>query len=275
MIVGTTWRSEIRTFYNVSIDQQVATVAFVDRNTIAADAAVEPHLEFADLVTQLSFDDTVRVIVLRGHNDASFLTPVSPPPERAAGPGSLGEHRLWQASTGIVRAHLAVATCDKPVVVRIGGDAINIGSSYVFAADISVADESARIADNHLGMGEVQPAPWRIGTVPGDGGTALVPMFLSPARAKEYLMLAREYTAKDLERLGVINWAVPTEEVDQKVDSIVSALLRRSAYALAWTKRIANKRIVDQLNLALDPSVAYQLVSILQFRAAGTDAFDL
>jgi enoyl-CoA hydratase len=100
--------------------------------------------------------------------------------------------------------------------------------------------------------------------VPGDGGCALVPLFMTPARAKEYLLLAREYTASELARLGIINYAVPANKLDATVDDIVARLLKRPAYALAWAKRIANKRVTDHLNMTLDAASAYEQLNKLQ-----------
>ena len=51
-------------------------------------------------------------------------------------------------------------------------------------------------------------------------------------------MLGKRFTAQDLAELGIVNYAVPGAELDAKVDEIVQALLRRSSFALAWTKRI-------------------------------------
>lgn len=262
-------------FYELRREGGVATVSFTDRATIPpGPIAAEPHFEFAELLSALAFDKTVRVVVLRGHHDGQFLTPVRPPPERETGPPSLSASRVWRVSSGIVHAHLALAMLDKPVVARVGGDAINVGCSYLLASDIIVADETARVADNHLGMGEVEPWGWRMGTVPGDGGAALAPLHFGPTLAKEFLMVARIYDARTLANMGVINWAVPFDQLDAKLDEVVQGLLRRPAYALAWTKRMANKRLVQQLNRTLDPAIGYQLVNLLQFIAEPTAPFD-
>ena len=53
------------------------------------------------------------------------------------------------------------------------------------------------------------------------------------------------------------------------VDDIVGRLLKRSAYALAWTKRVANRPVVQQLNLVLDAAAAYEMVNFLQTQRPG------
>jgi enoyl-CoA hydratase/carnithine racemase len=92
------------------------------------------------------------------------------------------------------------------------------------------------------------------------------------AMAKEYLMLAKPFTAAELAARGIVNYAVPAGELSAKTDEIVAALLRRSSYALAWTKRTINRRVADQLNMTLDASAAYEMVNFLQIgRLGGND----
>ncbi|HZP89172.1 MAG TPA: enoyl-CoA hydratase-related protein, partial [Burkholderiales bacterium] len=101
-------------------------------------------------------------------------------------------------------------------------------------------------------------------------GGALVPLFMPPTLAKEYLMLARPFTAKDLANYGIVNHAVPASELDVTVDSIVSRLLRRSSYALAWTKRVANRLVASQLARTLDAGMAYEMINFLQRAESGS-----
>ena len=85
-------------------------------------------------------------------------------------------------------------------------------------------------------------------------------------------MLGKPYTGADLAEAGYINEAVPRERLDAVVDDIVERLLKRSSYALAWTKRTINRRLADQLNMTLDASAAYEMVNFLQIdRLNGED----
>jgi enoyl-CoA hydratase len=263
--------------YEVKIADQVAHVALVyharsrarERGLMPAD----PHWELFELMNYLRTDNSVRIVVLSGERDGTFLTvePIVGDGGDTTAHFKQGSERLWKASTAIVRMHEAMAELDRPIIAKVNGDVIGLGASIMYAADLIVAREDARIVDNHLGMGEVEPFLSPHGVLPGDGGTALLPLFMSPARAKEFLMLAREDTAADLARMGVINYAVPAAELDALVDSLVERLLRRPAYALAWTKRVANKHVVDQLHRTLDVGIAYEMVNMYQLAAEGTD----
>lgn len=257
----------------VTVDRKVARIALVRQ---ASRRAMEqgrdpeaPHWELQQILRRVQLDRSVRVVVIEGEQDGEFLCPTP----RGGSTVSFGQpsNAMWRASTSILRMHQAMARLDVPIIAKVNGDAISLGASIVYAADLIVAREDARIADNRLGMGEVDPMLTRLGAVPADGGISLAPLFMSAARAKEYLMLARVDTAVDLARRGIINYAVPAAELDALVDGLVARLLRRPADALAWTKRVANQRIVDRIHRTLDPSVAYGMVNMYQVVDDGSE----
>lgn len=255
----------------VEIDGPVATVTIVAPRKLVGGTS-DLHWDLGEVFSDLRGENSVRVVVLTGshgefyvpmppdfYDNAELRAYVSDPP------------KAWKTFTGILRTHQAMAEIEKPIVGKVNGDAFGFGSSLTFACDLIYAAEGARFVDIHLGMGEADGGP-RFGLVTGDGGSALVPLFMSPAKAKEYLMLAREYPAGELAAMGVINEAVPGERLDAVVDDVVARLLKRSAYALAWTKRTINRRIVDTLNMTLDAAAAYEMVNFLQLdRLGGTD----
>lgn len=176
----------------------------------------------------------------------------------------------------MLRTHSAMAEIEKPIIGKINGHAIGFGSSLAFACDLIVAARDAVLVDMHLGMGEVEEGGPEFGIVPGDGGASLVPLFMSPAIAKEYLMLAKRYTAQELADAKIINYAVDAAELDSVTNDLADRLLRRPSYALAWTKRVINRRIVDTLNMSLDAGAAYEMVNFLQLEKFGwTDPKEL
>jgi enoyl-CoA hydratase/carnithine racemase len=87
---------------------------------------------------------------------------------------------------------------------------------------------------------------------PGDGAGALVPLFMPPTKAKEYLFLSPGYTAKELAAMNIVNYAVPMDRLDPVLDDLIERLLKRPPRTLARTKRAVNKTLVHQVNLAYD-----------------------
>src|SRR5262249_13431888 len=97
--------------------------------------------------------------------------------------------------------------------------------------------------------------------VTGDGGSVFAPLKMPLALAKEYLMLARPFTAKELAAMGVVNYAVPAAELDAKTDEIAQRLLKRNAYALALCKRVLNKQAMAAFNLVHDAALGYEFLN--------------
>jgi enoyl-CoA hydratase len=254
---------------NLSIEGPVATVTILAPKSLTGGTA-DLHWELGEVFSALRGNNDVRIVVLTGSHGEFYI-----PREKDFYTSEKAKAYLtnpkgsWMTFTGVLRTHQAMAELEKPIVAKVGGHAIGFGSSLVFACDLIVAAEDACLIDMHLGMGEVPEGGPAFGIVPGDGGASLVPLFMSPALAKEYLMLAKRYTARELADAKIINAAVAPGDLDAAVDDYVARLLKRPSYALAWTKRIINRRIVDTLNSSLDAGAAYEMVNFLQLQHTG------
>lgn len=257
-------------------DGHVATIRIFRPKDLERGTA-DLHWELGEIFSALRGDKGVRAVILTGSEDLFYA-----PRDRQFYETHKGSEYLtkptkaWETFTGIVRTHMAMAELEKPIVARVNGHAVGFGSSLVLACDFIVAVKDATIVDMHLGMGEVPEGGPSFGVVPGDGGAALVPLFMPPTMAKEYLMLAKRYKASELRDRGIVNYAVEEEDLDAKVDDLVAGLLRRPSYALAWTKRVVNRHLVNQLNMTLDAGAAYEMVNFLQLERNGwKNDFDL
>jgi len=235
-------------------------------------------LELGRLMNEFREDRDVRVIVLTGARDGVFLA--SGPSSIYAVPEAVAHVtdpvNSWHLM-GVIRTHTAMAEIEKPIVAKVNGDAIGFGQSVMFSSDFAIAREDAVINDVHMGQGTVLrsdgsgPVGPGFGLVPGDGAGAVVPLFMSPMKAKEYLMLSETLTGAELAAMNCINAAVPAAELDARVDELVEKLLSKSAYALGWTKRLVNRHVFEQLNRALDLSLAYEHITIMQSEKLGFD----
>ncbi len=209
----------------------------------------------------------MRVIVITGEQNGVFSLGPTTEQYRAAmeRPGTLTEpHRLWHTFTGLIRCHEAMAQIEKPIIARVNGTVMGFAPAFMFGCDFIIAREDAVVGDTHLALGELEPYGAPFGIVPGDGGMATAPLFFAPPVLKEYLMLRRTFTGRELAAMHLINRAVAPEDLDATADDFVRRLLARPAYALAWTKRVVNRRMVEQLNRTLDAGAAFEMVTFLQ-----------
>jgi len=111
--------------------------------------------------------------------------------------------------------------------------------------------DTARFADPHV----------KGGIVAGDGGVAIWPLVLGPARAKQYLLTGGPVSAAEAERIGLVNFVVPAEELQQRALEFAHRLAAGAPLAVRYTKLAVNKLLKDALNVAFDTSTALELVT--------------
>jgi enoyl-CoA hydratase/carnithine racemase len=237
---------------------------------------IEHHVSMAIALEQVRFDDSIRVIVITGRDsdDVFELGPrrdetdqwplnVLDPRTRPGGAGAV--RGPWSLTQGVERTFSALALMEKPVIGRLNGDAYGFALHVMWGCDIVVAREDVLCCDNHLTMHETFP----VAMAAGDGALAFLPLFLPPTKLKEFLLLGPKWTARQLADLGVINYAVPAEDLDARVDHFVQAFLARPPAPVIRTKRAINKRLIEQMNLALDSSWASELLDHWEGSAIG------
>jgi enoyl-CoA hydratase len=252
----------------VELADQVATIRIRHPKQPGGDI----HWELGAVLSELRGEDGIRVVVITGEHDGIFSVGPTTAQYRAGmtSAGALTEpHRLWRTFTGLVRCHEAIAALEKPVIARVNGEVLGFGPAVMFGCDFVIARKDARVGDTHLALGELEPYGAPFGIVPGDGGMALAPLLFAPTIVKEYLMLRRTFTGEELAAMHLINRAVDPAELDATVDDFVRRLLQRPAHALAWTKRVVNRRVVEQLNRTVDAGAAFELVTFLQAERQG------
>jgi enoyl-CoA hydratase len=245
---------------------QIATIELV---------RIEPHLrakmragkgggaqraaEVGRALNELRDDNSVRVIVVTGKNDVFTI-----PPSNYGQHGNPGGD--WDIMSGVTRAVEAMCTIEKPVIAKVNGHAVGFGANLVLGCDFIVAREDAIIADHHMSAGDLHIDGKMVGSadhcmVTGDGGAVFAPLKMPLNIAKEYLMLARPFTARELAAMGVVNYAVPAAELDAKTDEIARRLLKRNAYALALCKRVLNKKMLASFNRVHDAALGYEFLN--------------
>jgi enoyl-CoA hydratase len=265
-------------------DQSVVTIRIKPFEATQAAGAGDPdfvdvHTAIARALEAVRWDDSVRIVVITGSEDGEFYW--------APGPGYYNAQRMafmnpgnrpagrWSVEQGAARITETLALMDKPVIAKVNGHASSNGQSILFGCDLIVAWEDAIITDNHLGLEEVTdhdgvPHGYPFAMAPGDGAGALVPLYMPPTKAKEYLFLGGAMTARDLAAMNIVNHAVPMQELDAVTDGLVQRLLKRPARTLARTKRGVNKALVQQMNQAYD---ALGYAEMLDFWEQGRDGF--
>jgi enoyl-CoA hydratase len=138
-----------------------------------------------------------------------------------------------------------------PLVAAINGPAVGLGASIALLCDTIFIAESAHVADPHV----------LVGIVAGDGGAAIWPLAVGPARAKQYLMTGDPVPAIEAERIGLVNRVVPDATLMEEATAFAQRLAAGAPLAVQYTKQAVNKQLKAALNVAFDTSTALEIVT--------------
>ena len=140
----------------------------------------------------------------------------------------------------------------QPIICAVNGDAVGLGATLALFSDVSVISETAKFGDTHV----------KVGLVAGDGGAVVWPLLIGPNRAKEFLMRGRLVSGAEAHQLNLVNHQAPADQVMDKAMEIARELAAMPPLAVRWTKLSVNKWLKQQLNLVLDASIAYEMLSM-------------
>lgn len=211
----------------------------------ATDAVL--HTELARVFTDISNDPDSDIVVLTGAGrafsaggDVAWMQEAIDEPIRF-------EQTVREAKQIV----FGLVDCEKPVIAKLNGHATGLGATIALFCDVIFAAEHAKIGDPHVS----------IGFVAGDGGAVIWPQLIGYARAKEYLLTGDLMTAADAARMGLINHAVPADELDAKVAAFADRLANGATKAIRWTKMSVNIGLRDLATKIMDASLAYEALS--------------
>ncbi|ADV01016.1 enoyl-CoA hydratase [Alicycliphilus denitrificans] len=237
-------------YLSIQCDNGIATLMLNqpdNRNAIHA----EMHAELEHVWLDLQADPQVNVIVLTG---AGKIFSAGGDIKRMI--NRFGTDEGWQTSLAIPastkRLFQGILEVEKPIVAAINGDAVGLGATLALFCDATVIAEGAKFGDSHV----------KVGLVAGDGGAVIWPILVGPNRAKEFLMRGKLMSGKDAHAMGLVNHVAPAEQVLESAMQIARELNALPPLAVRWTKLSVNKWIKQQLNLILDASIAYEMLSI-------------
>jgi enoyl-CoA hydratase len=236
-------------FLKIEVAERVATVTINRPEQLNAVTAALHH-EFEQIWLDLAEDRDVNAILLTGAGKAFSVggdITSRDKPTKSRGRG--GRRIVMADGRRVIENMLDV---EQPIVAAINGDALGFAANVALLCDITVASETARLADTHVALGAVA----------GDGGAVIWPLLIGPNRAKEFLMLGDSMTGADAGRIGLVNYAVPADQVLPKACEIAQRLADGPTWAIRWSKLAVNKWLKQQANLIMDTGLAYEALTL-------------
>ena len=205
------------------------------------------HDEFERFIFDVSRDDGTHVIVLSGAGKAFSAGGDLEQMQRL-----VDQPHLMYPEAGIAKRLIAsFLDIPQPVIAKVNGAAMGLGSTLALFCDISFAANHAKIADPHV----------KVGFVAGDGGAVIWPQLIGYARAKQYLLTGDVITGEEAARIGLVNFACPADELDAAVDAYAQRLAGGARRAVQWTKATINVGLKQLAASVMDTGMAYETLS--------------
>jgi enoyl-CoA hydratase len=191
----------------------------------------ETLTELAYAIVSASENEDVGGILLTGAGEKAFV----------AG-ADISEFSTFNTQKGEEMARNGQSTvfdvienCSRPVVAAINGFALGGGLELALACHIRVASEHAK-----MGLPEVT-----LGLIPGYGGTQRLTRTVGKGRAIEMITTAEMISAAQAEKIGLVNYVVPKEELIGKAEELLNKILQRAPLAVSSALRAINAAAGD------------------------------
>ena len=206
---------------SVLLEKRANGVAIVTINRPHAMNALDvPAKErFGEIWQEIADDPAVRVAILTGAGEKAFCA--GSDIKEIARTGSMATtETLMRALPGVG------IPLDKPVIAAIHGFCVGMGMTLALHCDLRLASKNAV-----LGYPEV-----RHGMISGVSAMRL-PQVIPSAKALEMMLLARNMTAEEAARIGLVNAVV--DDVRVEAQAWADTIASYSPVAVQATKRLA------------------------------------
>lgn len=189
-----------------------------------------------DALHAASADEAVRVVVITG-NGKAFCAGLDLQAQMAKGIHFDPDDTLgW-----VGRQALAVSNCAKPVIAALNGAAVGAGLGLALVADLRYIAEGSYVAAGYV----------KRGLSPDAGVSYFLPRLIPPTHAMEVLLTGRRVPAEECVRLGLVNEAVPLDELTTHVELVAQQLAAGPPLALRHTKALVQRSLGQPLDAHL------------------------
>ena len=122
----------------------------------------------------------------------------------------------------------ALHTLRVPVIAAVNGPAIGLGCDVACLADIRIASEKAKFGVTFL----------KLGIIPGDGGTWILPRVIGMSRASELFYTGDVIDAATAMDWGLVSRVVPHEELLSNAHELAGKIAKMPPHSLRQSKML-------------------------------------
>ncbi len=209
---------------------------------------------FAAACEAVNADQGVRCVVLTGAGRAfsagGDLKAMQGKSDLFEGTGTEIRERYRRVVHRIVRSLYGL---EVPLIAAVNGPAMGLGCDIAGLADLRIASEAASFGVPFL----------KLGILPGDGGTWLMPRNVGYARAAELLFTSRTLDATTALEWGLVNRVVPAAALMSEAMAMAGTVAGQAPQALRMTKALLRQGRDATFDQILEMTAAMQALAHL------------
>lgn len=218
-------------YIRFKIDERVARITFA-----------RPPVNILNIAMMREINEALNSCTLK--RDLAALVFDAAPDCRAFSAGvAVEEHveeTIFQMLDSFHAIFRALEQIARPTIAVVDGPALGGGCELVAACDIAVASNRARFGQPEIKLGVFPPV-----------AAVLLPRVIGDKRARELILTGDIIDAAEAWRLGLVNYVVPSESLEEKTSALLSKFRELSASALEHTKRAIDAGQGRSLDTAL------------------------
>ena len=216
-------------YQNIIVERQ-ESIAIISLNRPAALNALSPNLirELKLALQEIARDNSCKVLIVKGAGRAfSAGVDLKAMNESLVG-GQFTADEILQDGNQIAKI---LRTMPQPAIALVHGHCYTGATELMMFFDLIIAAEDAKIGDTH--------AKW--GILPKWGMSQRLPRLVGVLKAKEMSFTCKPITGKEAERIGLVNRAVPLEDLEKTGMEMANEILQNSAQTIAAFKHLYNE----------------------------------
>lgn len=191
------------------------------------------HREGVAALDELKRDDSVRVLVITGAGEKSFVAGADISEFE-------GKTPVTQRDAFYDRSLFnTIDSFPKPVIAMVNGFCLGGGNELAMACDIRMVSENARFSQPEINLG----------IMCGGGGTQRLTNLIGEGRSMEMVLTGDMIDAPTAERIGLVNHVYPSDQLEAETMKLAEKIAEKAPIALQLSKeavKFASRSNLDE-----------------------------
>ena len=191
------------------------------------------HIEGVAALDDLKRDEGVRVLVITGAGEKSFIAGADI--SEFEGQTPVSQRNLFNEKTFFN----SLDSFPKPVIAMVNGFCLGGGNELAMACDLRICSENARFAQPEINLG----------IMCGGGGTQRLTRLVGEGRAMEMVLTGDMIDAQTAEKIGLVNHVYTADELETKTMELADKIAEKAPIALQLSKeavKFASRSNLDE-----------------------------